>query len=106
METALLVQANTLNSRRLLKTLFFLSIAVLVVSLFRIETIYLSRHLIQFSLAWAVGGIVHLKLRKALCDSLPFRRINIILALLCALTALISALLAIRLGVWWGIGPG
>lgn len=106
LEAILFAQAELLRGRALQKTVFFLSAAVLSVSLFRIETIYLSRHLIHFSLAWAAGGILHFRLRRTLPDSLLFSRINAILIWLCAVSAAISFILALHQGIWWGIGPG
>ena len=106
LEAAIFAQMELLRSRALQKTVFFLSAAVLSISLLRIETIYLSRHLIHFSFAWAAGGILHFRLRRALLDSLFFKRINAILILLCAVSAALSCILALHQGIWWGIGPG
>lgn len=106
LEGLVLIQAALVRNQRSLKALAVISAAILSVSLLRIETIYLSRHLIHFSLAWAVGGIAHLKLRTVLRDSRFFRQANTILALVSAFIAVTSCLLALRQGIWWGIGPG
>lgn len=106
LEGLILAQAEFLRDRALLITLLFLSAAVLAVSLIRIETIYLSRHMIHFSLAWTAGAIVHLRLRTASKESSLFRRVNAVLAVLCAVAGGISFFLALRQDIWWGIGTG
>jgi len=83
------------------RTLTGLSLLVLGVAVARLETIYLSHHLMQFSLAFIAGAPLHLRLYAGRKN--PMRRFNGGMAILCAVVALVSAAIAWQYGIWWGL---
>ena len=83
------------------RTLTGLSLLVLGVAVARLETVYLSHHLMQFSLAFIAGIPLHLRLYAGRKN--PIRHINGGLAILCAVVALVSAAIAWHYGIWWNL---
>jgi len=99
-EVVLLAQVFLLKPPYLpVRTLASLSLLVLGVAIARLETIYLSHHLMQFSLAFIAGIFLHLRLYSGRKNS--WRRFNGGLAVFCAVVAVTSAVIALRYGIWW-----
>lgn len=86
------------------RTLGFLSLVVLGISVARLETMFLSHHLIHLALAWAIGAFLHRRL--AALRTAPWRTFNGSFAVLAALWAGLTLVVAVSSGVWWGIGGG
>ena len=84
------------------RTLGFLSLVVLGISVARLETIFLSHHLIHLALTWTIGAFLHRRL--ATLRAAPCRTFNGSFAVLAALWAGLTLVVAVSSGVWWGIG--
>ncbi len=104
-EGLLLLQALALKGKGARETVAGISLLILGISLARLETIYLSRHLFHFSLAWALAFLLHCKLGMG-SQRGAFRNVNLLWGGLCAIAAIVSLYLALRQGIWWGLGPG
>jgi hypothetical protein len=101
-EALVLAQAVLIRRAWAVKALTGLSCLVLLLTGARIETIYLSHHLLQAAITWGLGSAVHLALSSR-ADS-PWRHFNFRLGRSAPLVAGIAAILAVKQGVWWGIG--
>jgi hypothetical protein len=98
-EALLLVQALLIRRAWAVKVLTGLSCLVLLLTVARIETIYLSHHLIHAALAWGLGTGVHFAL-SARPDS-SWRYFNYRLGRSAPLIAGMALVMAVRQGVWW-----
>ncbi len=81
------------------------SVLLLGVSVARLETITLSHHLIHFSMAFGLGAVLHRILSRWPSSEL-WQRANRSWTGLFLAVALVSAFLAWRQGIWWGIRDG
>jgi hypothetical protein len=97
-------QGFLLRGRYMPATIACISFLLLGISLARLETIYLSHHLVHFSLAWAFAFGLHLRLGIR-SGAGAFRNLNLLWAGLCGISAIASFFVAFRQGIWWGIGP-
>ena len=98
----MLVQVFLLSPRQIpVRVLTLLSLLILGVAIARLETIYLSHHLMQFSMPFFAGLTLHYRLGAGRKN--PWKHFNRGVAAICALVAFISAVIAIRYGIWWGL---
>ena len=101
-EAVLLLQVLLFRPPRIpVRALTGLSLLVLGVAAARLETIYLSHHLLQFSLSYLAGSAIHFSLY--LDRKNPWMRINRGLAIFCAVASIVSVVIAWRHGIWWGL---
>ena len=103
-EALLLAQSFILRRPWAVRPLTGLSVLVLGIAAARIETIWLAHHGAHLSIAFASGAVLHNV--QAWRPGVPWRRFNRMFATVCAVTALVSAVAAIRQGIWWGLGGG
>jgi hypothetical protein len=100
----LLAQAFLLSGPLVVRPLAGISLHLLGIAIIRIETIWLAHHLVHFAVAFAGGAILHAVLSRR--PGAPWRRFNLMFAILCAVTGLVSAVASVRQGIWWGLGGG
>lgn len=81
------------------------SLLLLGVAVARLETIWLSHHLIHFALAFGLGAMLHAILSRW-PSSLLWRLANRRWAALFSAVAVVAAWFAWRHGIWWGIHDG
>ena len=103
-EGLLYLQVVFLGPGAPVRMLAFLSLLVLGISVARLETIFFSHHLLHLSLAWAIGVSLHRRL--AALRAAPWGTFNGSFAVLAALWAGLTLVVAVSSGVWWGIGGG
>jgi len=99
-EAVLLLQVFLFRSPRIpIRAFTGLSLLVLGVAIARLETIHLSHHLMHFSLAFIAGLTLHYRLGAGRNN--PLKRFNRGVAAICAAVAVVSAIIAVRYGIWW-----
>lgn len=103
-EAALLGQVVVLGRRAPARVFLVLSLLVLGVSVARMETIFLSHHLIHMSMAWGLAAALHRRL--SLVSGAAAGKVNSSLAVLAAAWAVITLTAALLHGIWWGISDG
>jgi len=100
-EGLLLLKVFLLDRRLPVRTLTVLSLLVLGISVARMETIYLSHHLIHLSMAWALGAAIHRRL--AATRSSPWRAFNAPFAVVAAIWMMVTGVVAVTSEIWWGM---
>lgn len=105
MALALLTQTVTFPRGGPVAPFAVCSLLLLGVAVARLETIWLSHHLIHFALAFALCGVLH-RILAGWPSSANWQRANRSWAGLFLAVAAVAAFLAWRQGIWWGIRDG
>jgi len=100
-EALLLVQAAVFRRAWAVKPLAGLSWLIMLLTVARLETIYISHHAIHSALTYAIGAALHVMLGSV--RDAPWRGFNRRFAAACAIGALGTAYAAWKQGIWWGL---